>query len=142
MLLGASFPQAEIGADPAAIRAWTTGVEELGFDYVVAYDHVLGARPGHPALEGARFGFTHRTMVHEPLTRFAYMAAITQSLQLVSGVIILPQRQTAVVAKPAAEVDVLSAGRLRLGVGLGWNSVEFEALGMDFHTRGRQVEEQ
>jgi probable F420-dependent oxidoreductase len=142
VLVGASFPQAEIGTDPAVIREWTVGVEQIGFDYILAYDHVLGARPGHPALEGSRFGFTHRNLVHEPLALFAYMAALTQRVELVSGIIILPQRQTALVAKQAAEVDVLSGGRLRLGVGLGWNPVEFEALGKDFHTRGRQIEEQ
>ena len=142
VLLGASFPQTEIGADPAAIRDWAVGVEQMGFDYILAYDHVLGARPGHPALAGSRYGFTSASMVHEPMMLFGYLAAITQRVQLVSGIIILPQRQTALVAKQAAEVDVLSGGRLRLGVGLGWNSVEFEALAMDFHTRGRRIEEQ
>jgi len=142
VLLGASFPQAEIGADPVAIRDWAVGIEQMGFDYILVYDHVLGASPGHPALAGTRFGFTHRNMVHEPMVLFGYMAAITRRVALVSGIIILPQRQTALVAKQAAEVDVLSGGRLRLGVGLGWNSVEFEALGVDFHARGRLIEEQ
>ena len=140
--LGASFPQTEIGADPAVIREWTLAVEEMGFGYILAYDHVLGARPGHPALVGSRFGFTSKSMVHEPLVLFGYIAALTRRVELVSGILILPQRQTAVVAKQAAEVDVLSGGRLRLGVGLGWNSVEFEALGEEFHTRARRMEEQ
>jgi probable F420-dependent oxidoreductase len=140
--LGASFPQTEIGTDPAVIREWAQTVEEMGFDYVVALDHVLGARPGHPALEGTPFSYTSESLVHEPLILFGYLAALTQRVELVSGIIILPQRQTALVAKQAAEVDVLSGGRLRLGVGLGWNPVEFEALGEDFHNRGRRIEEQ
>lgn len=140
--LGASFPQTEIGADPSTIRDWAVAVEALGFDYILAYDHVLGASPDHPAIAGSRFHFTHESMVHEPLVLFGYLAAITRRVDLVSGIIILPQRQTALVAKQAAEVDVLSGGRLRLGVGLGWNPVEFEALGQEFHDRGRRVEEQ
>ncbi len=141
-LLGASFPQAEIGSDPAAIRDWSVGVEELGFDYILVYDHVLGARPGHPAIDGSRFHFTSKNLVHEPLALFGFFAAITLRVELVTAIIILPQRQTALVAKQAAEIDVLSGGRLRLGVGLGWNPVEFEALGEDFSTRGRRMEEQ
>src|SRR5258706_8996484 len=121
--LGAAFPQTEIGADPAVIRAWALAVEEMGFDYILAYDHVLGARPDHPAIAGSRYHFSHEDMVHEPLVLFGYFAALTRRVDLVSGIIILPQRQTALVAKQAAEVDVLSGGRLRLGVGLGWNPV-------------------
>ena len=141
-VLGASFPQTEIGTDPAAIREWAVAVEGMGFAYVLALDHVLGARPGHPALAGTRFDFTSESLVHEPFVLFGYLAALTRRVELVSGILILPQRQTALVAKQAAEVDVLSGGRLRLGVGLGWNRVEFEALGEDFHNRGRRVEEQ
>lgn len=141
-LLGASFPQAEIGADPAAIRDWAVGVEELGFDYILVYDHVLGARPGHPAIDGSRFHFTSKNLVHEPMVLFGFVAAITRRVELLTAIVILPQRQTALVAKQAAEIDVLSGGRLRLGVGLGWNPVEFEALGEDFSTRGQRMEEQ
>jgi probable F420-dependent oxidoreductase len=140
--LGASFPQTDIGSDPAAIRDWAIGVEEIGFDYLLVYDHVLGARPGHPDIAGSRFHFTSESMVHEPLVLMGYVAAITRHVELVTAVIILPQRQTALVAKQAAEIDVLSGGRLRLGVGLGWNPVEFEALGEEFSNRGQRIEEQ
>jgi probable F420-dependent oxidoreductase len=137
--IGAVFPQTEIGADPAVIRAYAVAVEELGYAHVLAYDHVLGADPaGHPGWTGP---YDVDTAFHEPLVLFGYLAALT-SLELVTGVVILPQRQTALVAKQAAEVDLLAEGRLRLGVGLGWNAVEYEALGQDFGNRGRRIEEQ
>ena len=139
MQVGVTFPQNEIGADPKTIRDYAQAAEDLGYEHLLAYDHVLGADPSNR--EGWR-GYTHETMFHEPLTLFCYLAAITQHLELVSGVIVLPQRQTALVAKQAAEVDVLSSGRLRLGVGIGWNAVEYEALGEDFSTRGARIEEQ
>jgi probable F420-dependent oxidoreductase len=110
----------------------------LGYSHLVAFDHVLGADPTHRP--GWR-GYTQRDMFHEPFVLFGYLAALTH-LELVPAVIILPQRQTALVAKQAAEVDVLTGGKLRLGVGVGWNPVEYEALGMNFQTRGRVVEEQ
>lgn len=136
--LGVVFPQNEIGANPTGIRDYAQAVEGLGYSHLVAYDHVLGADPTHrPGWQG----YTFQNMFHEPFVLFGYLAALTQ-LELVTGVIILPQRQTALVAKQAAEVDVLSGGKLRLGVGVGWNAVEYEALGMNFHTRGRVVEEQ
>ena len=138
MQIGVTFPQNEIGADPAFVRAYAQAIEGLGYQHVVVFDHVLGADPTHRP--GWR-GYTQHDMFHEPFVLFGYLAAITQ-LELVPAVIILPQRQTALVAKQAAEVDVLSGGKLRLGVGVGWNPVEYEALGMDFHTRGRAVEEQ
>jgi len=134
-----TFPQSEIGADPKAIRDYALAAEDLGYEHLLAYDHVLGADPSNR--EGWR-GYTHKTMFHEPLTLFCYLAAITQRLEFVSGVIVLPQRQSALVAKQAAEVDVLSGGRLRLGVGIGWNAVEYEALGEDFNTRGARIDEQ
>jgi probable F420-dependent oxidoreductase len=137
--VGVTFPQAEIGADPKAIRDYAQAAEDLGYEHLLAYDHVLGADPSNR--EGWR-GYTHKTMFHEPLTLFCYLAAITKRLELVSGVIVLPQRQAALVAKQAAEVDVLSGGRLRLGVGIGWNAVEYEALGEEFGTRGARIEEQ
>jgi probable F420-dependent oxidoreductase len=134
-----TFPQSEIGADPEVIRDYAQAAEDLGYEHLLAYDHVLGADPSNR--EGWR-GYTHKTMFHEPLTLFCYLAAITKRLELVSGVIVLPQRQAALVAKQAAEVDVLSGGRLRLGVGIGWNAVEYEALGEEFGTRGARIEEQ
>ncbi|GII33379.1 LLM class F420-dependent oxidoreductase [Planotetraspora mira] len=139
MRIGVVFPQTEIGADVGAVRAYGQGVEELGFRHVMAYDHVVGADPAiHQGWQGV---YDVRTTFHEPMVLFGYLAALT-SLELVTAIIILPQRQTALVAKQAAEVDLLSAGRLRLGVGLGWNQVEYEALGQEFTTRGKRVEEQ
>jgi probable F420-dependent oxidoreductase len=137
--VGVTFPQSEIGTDPEIIRDYARAAEDLGYEHLLAYDHVLGADPSNR--DGWR-GYTHETMFHEPLTLFAYLAAVTRRLEFVSGVIVLPQRQSALVAKQAAEVDVLSGGRLRLGVGIGWNAVEYEALGEDFHTRGARIEEQ
>jgi probable F420-dependent oxidoreductase len=134
-----TFPQSEIGTDPEIIRDYAQAAEDLGYEHLLAYDHVLGADPSN---RDDWRGYTHKTMFHEPLTLFSYLAAITQRLEFVSGVIVLPQRQSALVAKQAAEVDVLSNGRLRLGVGIGWNAVEYEALGEDFHTRGARIEEQ
>jgi probable F420-dependent oxidoreductase len=140
MQIGAIFPQTEIGDDPGVIREYAQAVEGLGYTYILAYDHVLGA--GLASRPGWRGPYSSDTLFHEPLTLFAYLAAITQRVQFVSGVIILPQRQTALVAKQAAEVDVLSGGRIRLGIGVGWNPVEYQALGEDFATRGARSEEQ
>ncbi len=139
MQIGVVFPQTELGPEAGAVRAYGRRAEELGFRHVMAYDHVLGADPAvHRGWGGP---YDVRTTFHEPLVMFGFLAALT-SLELVTGIIILPQRQTALVAKQAAEVDLLSGGRFRLGVGLGWNQVEYEALGQDFRTRGRRVEEQ
>src|SRR4051812_35045517 len=139
MQIGVVFPQTEIGAAVEAVRTYATRVEELGFAHVLAYDHVLGADPeAHAPWNGP---YDVRTTFHEPFVLFGYLAAIT-SLEVVTGVIILPQRQTALVAKQAAEVDLLTEGRFRLGVGVGWNAVEYEALGKDFTDRGRRVDEQ
>jgi probable F420-dependent oxidoreductase len=139
MRLGAVLPQLEIGSDPAVIAKWARAVEGMGYRHVLAYDHVLGADPA--ARPGWR-GYTNRDSFHEVFVLFGYLAAITETLELVTGVLILPQRQTALVAKQAAEVDVLSRGRLRLGIGVGWNPVEYEALNEDFGTRGARSEEQ
>jgi probable F420-dependent oxidoreductase len=137
--VGVVFPQTEIGADPVVIRAYAAAVEELGYAHVIAYEHVLGADPaGHPGWTGV---YDVDSTFHEPFVLFGYLAAIT-SLELVTSVIILPQRQTALVAKQAAEVDILTEGRFRLGVGLGWNAVEYEALGKEFAGRGRRLGEQ
>ncbi len=139
MRIGVVFPQTEIGADPGAIRAYGQGVAELGFSHLLAYDHVLGADPQvHRPWTGP---YDVHTTFHEPMVLYGYLAALTP-LELVTGVIILPQRQTALAAKQAAEVDLLTGGRFRFGIGLGWNAVEYEALGMDFASRGRRVEEQ
>jgi probable F420-dependent oxidoreductase len=139
MQIGVVFPQTEIGPDAAAVRTYAQRVEELGYRHLLAYDHVLGADPAvHQGWAGP---YDVTTTFHEPLVMFGYLAAIS-TLELVTGIIILPQRQTALVAKQAAEVDLLSQGRFRLGVGLGWNQVEYEALGQDFTTRGQRLEEQ
>ncbi|MEW5809335.1 MAG: LLM class F420-dependent oxidoreductase [Actinomycetota bacterium] len=140
MRIGVVFPQTELGGDPGAVRAMGQRVEELGFAHLLAYDHVLGADPAvHRDWAGP---YDVDTTFHEPLVMFGYLAAVTTTLELVTGVIILPQRQTALVAKQAAEVDLLTRGRFRLGVGLGWNAVEYEALGENFGDRGRRSEEQ
>ena len=140
MQLGVVFPQTEIGADPVAVRDYAQAAEGLGFRHVIIYDHVLGADTGH--YKGWTGAYTSDDMFHEPFVTYGYLAALTESLELVTAVIILGQRQTALVAKQAAAVDVLSGGRLRLGIGTGWNHVEYEALGQDFHNRGRRSEEQ
>jgi probable F420-dependent oxidoreductase len=139
MNIGVVFPQTEIGADAGAVRAYGQRVEELGFTHVLAYDHVLGADPAvHQPWTGP---YNVHTTFHEPLVMFGYLAGLT-SLELVTGIIILPQRQTALVAKQAAEVDLLTGGKFRLGVGLGWNEVEYQALGKSFSDRGRRLTEQ
>lgn len=140
MRIGVVFPQTELGGDPGAVRTYGMRVEELGFAHVLAYDHVLGADPA--SHDGWRGPYDVDTTFHEPLVMFGYLAAVTASLELVTGVIVLPQRQTALVAKQAAEVDLLSGGRLRFGVGIGWNAVEYEALGEQFTNRGKRSEEQ
>ena len=140
MKLGVVFPQTEIGSDPGALREFAQAAEDLGYSQILAYDHVLGADPTDRSdWKGA---YTMHDSFHEPFVLFGYLAGLTKEITLATGIIILPQRQTVLVAKQAAEVDVLSNGRLRLGIGLGWNRVEYEALGEDFHNRGRRVEEQ
>jgi len=141
MEIGVIFPQTEIGADVGAIRDYAQATEDLGFAHIFIADHVLGADTQfhtHPSLAN----YSQHSVVHESLTLMGYLAAITEKVGLVTGILILPQRQTVLVAKQAAEIDVLSGGRLRLGIGVGWNQVEFEALGQDFHDRGRRSAEQ
>ena len=140
MKIGVVLPQTEIGNDPAAIKAYAEAVESMGFTHILVFDHVLGANPERPG--GWKGPYTHRHAFHEPFVLFGFLAAATRAVELVTGIIILPQRQTVLVAKQAAAVDVLSGGRLRLGVAVGWNPVEFEALDEDFTTRGRRIEEQ
>lgn len=141
MQIGAVYPQIELRGDPRAVRRLGLAVEELGFDYLLAYDHVLGAVHADrtPELTGP---YTEHDPFHDPFVMFAYLAAITERLQFATGILILPQRQTALVARQAADLDLLSGGRLRLGVGIGWNYVEYEALGQQFRTRGARQEEQ
>jgi probable F420-dependent oxidoreductase len=140
MNVGVVFPQVEIGQDPAAIRDFAQAVEALGYTHILVFDHVLGANPERPG--GWKGPYTFRHAFHEPFVLFGFLAAATRRVELVTGILILPQRQTALVAKQAAAVDVLSGGRLRLGVGVGWNAVEFEALGENFTNRGKRIEEQ
>ncbi|MBG92699.1 MAG: LLM class F420-dependent oxidoreductase [Chloroflexi bacterium] len=140
MQLGVVFPQTEIGSTPEDIRTYALSVEATGYEHLLAYDHVLGANRSRTG--GFTGKYDHESMFHEPFVLFGYLAAITKHLELVTGIIILPQRQTALVAKQATEIDILSGGRLRLGIGVGWNPVEYEALGQDFHIRGRRIEEQ
>ncbi len=140
MRAGAVFPQLEIGTDPDVIAKYARTVEELGYERLLIFDHVLGADSNRPG--GWTGVYDHRSMFHEPLVLFGYLAAITTRVKLATSILVLPQRQTALVAKQAAEVDVLSGGRLVLGVGIGWNTVEYEALGMSFTNRGKRIEEQ
>jgi probable F420-dependent oxidoreductase len=139
--IGVVYPQNELGGDPSAVRRFGRAVEDLGFDHLLAYDHVLGAvHAGRtPPLTGP---YTEHDPFHDPFVMFAYLAAITERIGFATGILILPQRPTALVARQAADVDLLSGGRLRLGVGVGWNHVEYEALGQDFRTRGARQEEQ
>jgi probable F420-dependent oxidoreductase len=137
--IGVVFPQTELGGDVGAVRAYGEGVQDLGFAHVLAYDHVVGADPD--VHRGWRGPYDVSTTFHEPFVLFGYLAAVT-SLELVTGIIILPQRQTVLAAKQAAEVDLLTDGHFRLGVGIGWNAVEYEALGKDFSNRGERLEEQ
>src|SRR5262249_9055819 len=131
--------QTELGGDPGALRAYGQRVEELGFTHILVYDHVVGADTEvHQNWQGP---YDIDTTFHEPFVMFGFLAAVT-SLELVTGVIILPQRQSVLVAKQAAEVDLLTGGRFRLGIGVGWNPVEYVALGEDFTNRGKRSEEQ
>ena len=136
MHFGVTFPQTEIGTDPVAIRDYAQAASDLGYSHIVAGEHVLS--PGYTYPKEVA---PYRAAFHEPFALFGYLAALTP-LELIPSVIILPQRQTVLVAKQAAEIDVLTRGKLRLGIGIGWNPLEFEALGMDFRTRARLFEEQ
>jgi len=140
MKIGVVFPQIEFDPDPIAIRDYAQAVEGLGFSHLLAYDHVLGANPDRPG--GWQGPYTFKNQFYEPFTLFSYLAGLTHKLEFVTGILILPQRQTALVAKQAAMLDVLCNGRFRLGVGNGWNEVEYTALGENFHNRGRRMEEQ
>jgi probable F420-dependent oxidoreductase len=139
MEIGVVFPQTEIGGDVENVRLYASSVEQLGYRHVMIYDHILGADPAtHQNWSGY---YDVHTTFHEPFVLYGFLAGIT-SLDLLTGIIVLPQRQTALVAKQAAEIDLLTRGRFRLGVGLGWNAVEYEAMGKSFRDRGRRIEEQ
>jgi len=140
MRVGVVFPQTEIGTDVAVIKDYAQTAEQLGFRHVLAYDHVIGGNPANRP--GWQPPYTHLDAFHEPLILFAYLAGQTKKLEFVTGVIILPQRQTVLVAKQSAALDVLSGGRLRFGIGIGWNPIEYEALGENFNNRGQRSEEQ
>ncbi len=140
MQLGAVLPHNEIGNDPGAIKAYLQGVEEMGMTHLLIYDHVMGADPNRPG--GYSGVYDKDTAFHEPFAFFGFAAAVTERIELVTTVLILPQRQTVLVAKQAAEIAILSKDRLRLGVGTGWNKVEYQALNESFTNRGRRQEEQ
>jgi probable F420-dependent oxidoreductase len=140
MRIGVVFPQTEIGSDPIVIRDYAQAAEELGYRHILAYDHVLGASTA--VRPGWNRPYSSETPFHEPFVLFGYLAGLTRRIELVTGVIILPQRQAVLVAKQAAEVDVLSGGRLRLGVGIGWNAVEYQGLNQNFRDRSARIEEQ
>jgi probable F420-dependent oxidoreductase len=141
MKIGAVYPQIELRGDPEAVRRIGTALEALGYDHLLTYDHVLGAV--HEGREPKLIGpYTEKHPFHDPLVMFAHLAALTHRLEFVTGILILPQRQTALVARQVADLDLLAGGRFRLGVGIGWNHVEYQALGQEFKTRGRRVDEQ
>jgi probable F420-dependent oxidoreductase len=144
--IGIVFPQADIGTDPTVIRAFARSVEDAGFDYLLAYDHITGVHRDRfagvtiPGFTGPPY--VHDSPFHEPLVLFSHLAGVTTRLEFVTSVLVLPQRSAPLVAKQAAEVDLLSGGRLRLAVGVGWNFVEYASLNADFETRNRRLEEQ
>lgn len=141
MEIGAVLPTTEIGNDTGAVRAWAQAVEQMGFDRIIAYDHVLGAV--HADREPPLWGpYTEADPFREPMVLFGYIAGVTQRVELMTGVLILPQRQTALVAKQAVEIDLLSDGRFILGVGTGWNYVEYESLDTEYRNRARRFDEQ
>ncbi|MBT5319058.1 MAG: LLM class F420-dependent oxidoreductase [Chloroflexi bacterium] len=140
MKIGVVFPQTEIGPDAGGVRAYTQAVEQMGYNHVLAYDHVIGANLANRSnWTGA---YSLESQFHEPFVLFSFMAGISETLEFASGIIILPQRQTVLVAKQAAALDVLSDGRFRMGIGIGWNTVEYESLGLEFKDRGARSEEQ
>jgi probable F420-dependent oxidoreductase len=143
--VGISFPQTTIGTDPSIIRDFVQAVEGAGYNHITAVDHVLGAHPDRftrPLAGLTAPPYTTESVIHEVFALFGYFAALTERLEFATSILVLPQRQTQLVAKQAAEVDVLSGGRMRLGIGVGWNYAEFEGMGEDFHIRGRRMEEQ
>ncbi|MGO9932620.1 MAG: LLM class F420-dependent oxidoreductase [Steroidobacteraceae bacterium] len=141
MKIGVAYPTTEVAGDPDAVRKFVRAAEELGFAHILAYDHVL--KCPHDGREQKLAGpYTEQHTFHDPFVLFGFAAAVSDMLHFVTGVLVLPQRQTALVAQQAADVDLLSRERLRLGVGIGWNYVEYQALGQDFRTRAKRIDEQ
>lgn len=140
MKFGVVYPQTEVEHDPAWIRTFAQSLESLGYDHMLVYEHVLGVDPDHPS--AVRGPYRIEDTFLSPLLLFSALALLTEKLEFATGILVLPQRDAILVAKQVATLDVLSGGRLRLGVGVGWNAAEFEALGADFSTRGRRIEEQ
>jgi probable F420-dependent oxidoreductase len=141
MKLGTTYPQIELGGDPQSLRRFAQATEQLGYDHILLYDHVVGAV--HEGRDPPLWGpYTEKDPFHDIFTAFAFLAGLTERIELISGILILPQRQTVLVAKQAADVDLMSNGRLRLGVGSGWNYVEYDALGEDWASRGARMSEQ
>lgn len=140
MKIGAVFPQTEIESDPAVIKDFAQGVEDLGFNHLVAYDHIVGKNTAN--IPDWNMPYNHESSFQEPLMLYSFLAGVTRQLSFVTGVIILPQRQTTLFAKQAANLDIYCRGRLRLGIGLGWNKVEYDALNEEFGNRARRTEEQ
>ena len=140
MKYGVVFPQTEFPSDPEAIKSFAQAAEELGYHHLLSYEHVLGVNPDR---EGGWSGpYTYKDPFQEPIGLFSYLAGVTQKLEFITGIVILPQRQTVLFAKQAATLDILCQGRLRLGVGLGWNEIEYQSLNKNFHNRGERFEEQ
>lgn len=140
MKLGAVFPQAEIGNDPVVIKDFVQAVEDLGYDYLSVYEHVNGVNSGWSGAWKTPYNYQHAS--HAPLVLLGYLTGLTQRLKLLTSIQVFPSRQTVLVATQAAEMDVLSGGRLRLGVTVGWDSPECQAGGADCYTHGRRIEEQ
>jgi probable F420-dependent oxidoreductase len=139
--VGVVFPQHEIGDDVVAIRDYAQTAESLGFSHLLAFDHVLGAEPRKRDFPMVG-PYSHRHAFHEPMCLFSFLSGLTSTLAMATGVLVLPQRQTVLLAKQAAELDLVSDGRFRLGVGVGWNKVEYQGLGVPFADRGRRLDEQ
>lgn len=141
MKIGIIYPQVELGGDPEALRRFAQAAEEVGYDHLVLYDHVIGA--SHEDRDPPMWGpYTERSPFHDPLVAFAFLAGLTEQIEFVTGILIAPQRQTVLVARQTADVDLMSGGRLRLGVGAGYNPVEYHAMGADFGARGRKLSDQ
>lgn len=140
MKIGLVYPQTEFSSDPAAIKDYAQMAEDLGYTHILAYDHILGINPPDP--DNWPGPYTHEDPFQEIFSLYSFMAGFTEQIEFVTGVLILPQRETTLAAKQAAQLDVLSGGRVRLGVGIGWNKVEMESIGYDFSNRGRRIEEQ
>lgn len=139
--LGVIYPQVDLGGDPLALRRFATAAEQLGYDHLVLYDHVIGA--SHEDRDPPIWGpYTEHDPFHDPLVAFAYLAGLTERIELVTAILIAPLRPTVLIARQSADVDLMSGGRLRLGLGAGYNQLEFEAMGVDFSTRGRKLSEQ